>query len=81
MKGVDIMEKNIYNISKEFIEYYDSLEDTLNTDCTKAKDEGNADIMQKLTDLADSSRFIMADLLDFDNILTEIKEYLKPQEE
>ena len=74
------MEKNIYNISKEFIEYYDSLEDTLNTACVKAKDECNADVMQKLTDLADSSRFIMADLLDFDNILTEIKQYLKPQD-
>ena len=74
------MEKNIYNISKEFIEFYDGLEGTLNTACVKAKNEGNADIMQKLTDLADSSRFIMADLLDFDNILTEIKEYLKPTE-
>ena len=80
MKGVDIMNKNIYSISKDFIEFYDSLEDTLNTACVKAKNEGNADIMQKLTDLADSSRFIMADLLDFDNILTEIKEYLKPTE-
>lgn len=74
------MEKNIYNISKEFIEYYDSLEDTLDTACEKAKEEGNADIMQKLTDLADSSRFIMSDMLDFDNILTEIKQYLKPTE-
>lgn len=74
------MEKNIYNISKEFIEFYDGLEDTLDTACKKANAEGNADVMQKLTDLADSSRFIMADLLDFDNILTEIKEYLKPQE-
>lgn len=74
------MEKNIYNISKEFIEYYDSLEDTLDTACTKAKADGNADVMQKLTDLADSSRFIMADLLDFDNILTEIKQYLKPKD-
>lgn len=80
MKGVDIMEKNIYNISKEFIEFYDSLEDTLDTACEKAKTEGNADIMQKVTDLADSSRFIMADILDFDNILTEIKQYLKPQD-
>ena len=80
MKGVDIMEKNIYNISKEFIEFYDGLEDTLDTACEKAKVEGNADIMQKVADLADSSRFIMADLLDFDNILTEIKQYLKPQD-
>lgn len=79
MKGVDIMEKNIYNISKEFIKYYDSLEDTLNTACVRAKAEGNADVMQNLTDLAESSRFIMADLLDFDNILTEIKQYLKPE--
>lgn len=74
------MEKNIYNISKEFIEFYDGLEDTLDTACEKAKAEGNADIMQKVANLADSSRFIMADLLDFDNILTEIKQYLKPQD-
>lgn len=74
------MNKNIYSISKDFIEFYDSLEDTLDTACEKAKAEGNADIMQKLTDLADSSRFIMADMLDFDNILTEIREYLKPTE-
>lgn len=74
------MNKNIYSISKDFIEFYDSLEDTLDTACKKAKEEGNADIMQKLTDLADTSRFIMADMLDFDNILTEIKQYLKPQD-
>ena len=74
------MNKNIYSISKDFIEFYDSLEDTLNTACKKAKEEGNADIMQKLTDLADTSRFVMADMLDFDNILTEIREYLKPQD-
>ena len=74
------MNKNIYSISKDFIEFYDSLEDTLDTACNKAKEEGNADIMQKLTDLADTSRFIMADMLDFDNILTEIREYLKPQD-
>ena len=74
------MNKNIYSISKDFIEFYDSLEDTLNTACVRAKAEGNADVMQKLTDLADSSRFIMSDMLDFDNILTEIKEYLKPTE-
>jgi Mg2+ and Co2+ transporter CorA len=74
------MEKNIYNLSKEFIEFYDSLEDTLDTACMKAKSENNADIMQKLTDLADASRFIMSDLLDFNNILDEIKSYLKPNE-
>lgn len=74
------MNKNIYSISKDFIEFYDSLEDTLDTACKKAKAEGNADIMQKLTDLADSSRFIMSDMLDFDNILTEIKQYLKLQD-
>lgn len=74
------MNKNIYELSKEFIEFYDSLEDTLDTACEKAKKEGNADVMQKLTDLADSSRFIMADLLDFNNTLDEIKSYLKPQE-
>lgn len=74
------MNKNIYSISKDFIDFYDSLENTLDTACKKAKKEGNADIMQKLTDLADASRFVMADMLDFDNVLTEIKEYLKPQE-
>lgn len=74
------MNKNVYEISKEFIEFYDSLEDTLDTACTKAKSENNADIMQKLTDLADASRFIMSDLLDFNNILDEIKSYLKPNE-
>ena len=74
------MNKNIYSISKDFIEFYDNLEDTLIAACKKAKEEGNADILQKLTDLADTSRFVMADMLDFDNILTEIREYLKPQE-
>ena len=80
MKGADIMNKNIYDLSKEFIEFYDSLEDTLDTACMKAKSENNADVMQKLTDLADTSRFIMADLLDFNNTLDEIKSYLKPQD-
>ena len=74
------MNKNIYSISKDFIDFYDSLEATLDTACKKAKEEGNADIMQKLTDLADSSRFVLADLMDFSNILDEINEYLKPTE-
>ena len=74
------MNKNVYDLSKDFIEIYDSLEDKLNTACVKAKEEGNADIMQKLTDLADSSRFVLADLMDFSNILDEINEYLKPTE-
>lgn len=73
------MEKNIYNISKEFIEFYDSLEDTLNTACKKAKEETNADVMQKITDLADTSRFIMSDFLQFNELLDEIKNYLKPE--
>lgn len=74
------MNKNIYEISKEFIKMYDELEPLLDTACTKAKKEGNADVMQKLTDLADTSRFVMADLLDFNNTLDEIKNYLKPEE-
>lgn len=74
------MNKNVYDLSKDFIEIYDSLEDKLDTACNKAKAEGNADIMQKLTDLADSSRFVLADLMDFSNILDEINEYLKPTE-
>ena len=73
------MNKNIYDLSKEFISLYDELEPTLDLACKKAKEEGNADIMQRLTDLADTSRFIMSDLLDFDNTLTEIKSYLKPE--
>lgn len=75
------MNKNIYELSKEFINLYDSLEDLLNTACEKAKKESNADMLQKITDLADTSRFIMADFLDFNNTLDEIKEYLKPTEE
>ena len=75
------MNKNIYDLSKEFIRFYDELEPILDLACNKAKAEGNADIMQRLTDLADSSRFVMADLLDFDNTLTEIKSYLKPEED
>lgn len=79
MKGVDIMNKGIYDLSKEFIEYYDSLEPMLDAACSKAKKETNADIMQKLTDIADTSRFIMADYLQFNEILEEIKSYLKPE--
>lgn len=71
------MEKPIYDLSKEFLRIYDESEPTLDAACRKAKMEGNADIMQKLTDLADSSRFVMADLLDFSNTFDEIKEYLK----
>lgn len=74
------MEKNIYNLSKEFIEFYDELEPLLDTACKKAKTETNADIMQKITDLADTSRFIMADFLQFNEILEEIKTYLKPED-
>lgn len=74
------MEKNIYKMSKEFIEFYDSLEPTLDAACNKAKEEVNADMMQKITDLADTSRFIMADYLQFNEILEEIKLYLKPND-
>ena len=80
MKGVDIMNKNVYEISKEFSEFDDSLESTLDTACKKAKEESNADVMQKITDLADTSRFIMADFLQFNQILEEIKTYLKPND-
>ena len=73
------MNKNIYDLSKEFINLYDELEPILDTACKKAKEEGNADVMQQLTDLADTSRFVMADLLDFNNTLDEIKNYLKPE--
>ena len=75
------MNKNLYNISESFIKFYDSLENKLDTACRKAKAENNADIMQRLTDLADSSRFIMSDILDFSNILDDINEYLKPEDE
>lgn len=78
MKGVVNMIKNIYDLSKLFIEYYDEQEDMLNTACEKAKAESNADIMQKITDLADTSRFIMSDFLQFNEIMEEIKTYLKP---
>ena len=74
------MEKNIYNISKEFNEYYESLEEVLNTACMKAKKESNADIMQKIVDLSDTSRFIFADFLQFNELLEDIKKYLKPEE-
>lgn len=74
------MEKNIYNLSKEFIDFYDGLEPMLDAACKKAKEETNADIMQKLTDLADTSRFVMSDFLQFNEILEEIKLYLKPEE-
>lgn len=74
------MNKNIYELSKEFIEFYDELEPMLDTACKRAKEETNADVMQKLTDLADTSRFIMADFLQFNEILEEIKNYLKPEE-
>lgn len=80
MKGVDTMEKNIYNISKEFNEYYESLEEVLDTACMKAKKESNADIMQKIVDLSDTSRFIFADFLQFNELLEDIKKYLKPEE-
>lgn len=73
------MEKNIYEISKDFNNFYESLENKLNTACEKAKKENNADIMQKLTDLADTSRFIFADFLQFNEILEEINNYLKPE--
>ena len=74
------MYKDIYELSKGFIEIYDGLEDKLDTACRKAKAEGNADIMQRLTDLADTSRFVLADLMDFSNILDEVDDYLKPEE-
>lgn len=74
------MNKNLYEISKMFIEFYDSIEGKLDTACEKAKKENNADIMQRLTDLADSSRFIMSDILDFNNTLDDIENYLKPKE-
>ena len=74
------MEKNIYDLSKEFINYYDGLEPLLDSACIKAKAETNADIMQKITDLADTSRFIMADFLQFNEILEEIRSYLKPND-
>ena len=79
MKGVVTMNKNIYDLSKEFIEFYDGLEPMLDTACKRAKEETNADIMQKVTDLADTSRFIMADFLQFNELLDEIKNYLKPE--
>lgn len=74
------MNKNIYDLSKEFINFYDELEPMLDTACKRAKAETNADIMQKVTDLADTSRFIMADFLQFNELLDEIKNYLKPEE-
>lgn len=74
------MNKNLYDISKMFIDFYDSIEDKLNAACIKAKKENNADIMQRLTDLADSSRFIMSDILDFNNTLDDIENFLKPKE-
>lgn len=74
------MNKNLYDISKMFIEFYDSIEDKLDAACDRAKKENNADIMQRLTDLADSSRFIMSDILDFNNTLDDIENYLKPKE-
>jgi methylaspartate ammonia-lyase len=74
------MNKNLYDISKMFIDFYDSIEDKLNAACKKAKEENNADIMQRLTDLADSSRFIMSDILDFNNTLDDIENFLKPKE-
>lgn len=80
MKGVGLMIKNIYDISKNFNEFYESLEDLLNTACEKAKKDGNADIMQKIVDLSDTSRFIFADFLQFNELLEDVKNYLKPQE-
>jgi methylaspartate ammonia-lyase len=74
------MNKNLYDISKMFIDFYDSIEDRLDIACKKAKEENNADIMQRLTDLADSSRFIMSDILDFNNTLDDIENFLKPKE-
>ena len=75
------MNKNLYDISKSFIEFYDSLENRVDAACRKAKAENNADILQRITDLADSSRFVMSDILDFNNYLDEIEEFLKPNEE
>ena len=75
------MNKNLYDISKDFIKFYDSLENKLDTACKKAKEENNAEIMQRLTDLADTSRFVMADILDFNNCLDEINNYLNPSQE
>ena len=48
MKGVVTMNKNIYDLSKEFIEFYDSLEPMLDTACKRAKEETNADITLSL---------------------------------
>lgn len=75
------MEKNISYISKEFIEFYASLEELLNKACTKAKGDNNADMMQKLTDLYDTAKFITTDFIEFDNILRDINTYVNPDTE
>ena len=71
------MDDKLYNVLKLFEEFHESLEDILDTACRKAKTENNADLMQKLTDLNDTARFIEADLNDYSDILNTIKEMLK----
>lgn len=75
------MDKNIYDLSKEFNEFYKGLEGLLNSACEKAKLQSDADIMQKIVDLSDTSRFIMTDFLQFNELLEDIKNYLKPSNE
>ena len=71
------MEDKLYDVLKCFEDFHESLEDMLDTACRKAKTENNADLMQKLTDLEDTARFIEADLGDYSEILNTIKEMLK----
>lgn len=75
------MEKNISYISKEFIEFYASLEEVLNKACIKAKSDNNADMLQKITDLYDTAKFISTDLIEFDNILRDVNTYVNPDTE
>lgn len=75
------MEKNISYISKEFIEFYASLEELLNKACIKAKADNNADMLQKITDLYDTAKFISTDFIEFDNILRDISTYVIPDTE
>ena len=64
------------DISKEFSDYYLSLEKLLNEACVKANSECNADMLQRIVDLHETAKFIFTDFDEFTNILAEIDFYM-----
>lgn len=68
-------------ILEDFKKYYASLESLLNEACMKANKEGNADILQAITDLHETAKFIEVDADTFLEILSDINNYVSKENE